>query len=32
MSSYPNSKTDDVELLKIKTKNDQLKEHQYKTE
>ena len=32
MSGYPNLKTDDVELLKIKTKNDQLKELQYKTE
>ena len=32
MSGYPNLKTDDVELLKIKTKDDQLKELQYKTE
>ena len=32
MSVYPNLKTDDVELLKIKTKDDQLKELQYKTE
>ena len=32
MSTYPNLKTDDVELLKIKTKDDQLKELQYKTE
>ena len=32
MSGYPNFKTDDVELLKIKTKYDQLKELQYKTE
>ena len=32
MSSYPNLETDDVELLKIKTKDDQLKELQYKTE
>ena len=32
MSGYPNLKTDDVELLKIKTKDDQLRELQYKTE
>ena len=32
MSGYPNLKTDDVELLKIKLKDDQLKELQYKTE
>ena len=32
MSGYPNLKTDDVELLKIKTKDDQLKELQHKTE
>ena len=32
MSGYPNLKNDDVELLKIKTKHDQLKELQYKTE
>ena len=32
MSVYPNLKSDDVELLKIKTKDDQLKELQYKTE
>ena len=32
MSGYPNLKTDDVELLKIKTKDDQLKDLQYKTE
>ena len=32
MSGYPNLKTDDVELLKIKTKDDQLKEVQYKQE
>ena len=32
MSVYPNVKTDDVELLKIKTKDDQLKELKYKTE
>ena len=32
MSVYPNLKNDDVELLKIKTKDDQLKELQYKTE
>ena len=32
MSGYPNLKTDDVDLLKIKTKDDQLKELQYKTE
>ena len=32
MSGYPNLKTDDIELLKIKTKDDQLKELQYKTE
>ena len=32
MSGYANLKTDDVELLKTKTKDDQLKELQYKTE
>ena len=32
MSGYPNLKTDDVDLMKIKTKDDQLKELQYKTE
>ena len=32
MSIYPKLKTDDVELLRIKTKDDQLKELQYKTE
>ena len=32
MSGFPNLKTDDVELLKRKTKDDQLKELQYKTE
>ena len=32
MIGYPNLKTDDVELLKIKTKDDQLNELQYKTE
>ena len=32
MSVYPNLKTDDVELLKIKTKDDQLKEVQYRQE
>ena len=32
MSGYPNLKADDVELLKIRTKDDQLKELQYKTE
>ena len=32
MSGYPNLKNDDVELLKIKTKDDQLKALQYKTE
>ena len=32
MSGYPKLKTDDVELLKTKTKDDQLKELQYKTE
>ena len=32
MSGYRNLKTDDVELLKIRTKDDQLKELQYKTE
>ena len=32
MSGYPNLKTDDVELLKIKSKDDQLKELQHKTE
>ena len=31
MNGYPNLKTDDVEILK-KTKDDQLKELQYKTE
>ena len=30
--TYPNLKTDDVEIIKTKTKDDQLKEHQYKTE
>ena len=30
--TYPSLKTDDVELLKIKTKDDQLKELQYRTE
>ena len=32
MSGYPKLKTGDVELLKTKTKHDQLKELQYKTE
>ena len=32
MSGYPNLKSDDVELLKIKTKDDQLKKLQYETE
>ena len=32
MNVYPNLKTDDVELLKIKTKDDQLKDLQYRTE
>ena len=32
MSVSPNLKSDDVQLLKIKTKDDQLKELQYKTE
>ena len=32
MSGFPNLKTDDVELLKIKTKVGQLEELQYKTE
>ena len=32
MSGYPNLKTDDVELIKIKTNDDQLKELQHKTE
>ena len=32
MSLYPNLKTDDVEILKIKTKDDQLKKLQYNTE
>ena len=32
MSGYPKLKPDDVELLKTKTKDDQLKELQYKTE
>ena len=31
MSGYPNLKFDDVELLKRKTKDDQLKELLYKT-
>ena len=32
MSGYPNLKTDDVEFLKIRTKDDQLKRLQYRTE
>ena len=32
MITYPNIKTDDLELSKRKTKDDQLKELQYKTE
>ena len=32
MNTYPNLKADDVELLKIKTRDHQLKELQYKTE
>ena len=32
LSVHPNLRTDDVELLKIKTKDDQLKELHYKTE
>ena len=32
MSGYPNLKPNDVELFKMKTKDDQLKELQYKTE
>ena len=32
MSVYLNLKSDDVEIIKIKTKDDQLKELQYKTE
>ena len=32
MSGYPILKTDDVEILKTKTKDDQLKELQNKTE
>ena len=32
MTAYPNLKNEDVELLKIKTKDDQLKELQYRTE
>ena len=32
MNVYPNLRSDDNELLKIKTKDDQLKELQYKTE
>ena len=32
MSGYLNLKTDEVELLEVKTKDDQLKELQYKTE
>ena len=31
MSGYPNLKTDDVELLIIKTKDDQLTELQYRS-
>ena len=32
MSGYPNLKTDDVEILKRKTKDDQLKELQHRSE
>ena len=32
MSGYPNLETEDVEAIKIKTKEDQLKELQHKTE
>ena len=32
MSGYPTLKNDDVEIIKIKTKDDQIKELQYKTE
>ena len=32
MSGYPILKSDDVELLKLKTKDDHLKELQYQTE
>ena len=32
MSGFSNLKNDDVEILKIKTKDDQLKELQYRTE
>ena len=32
MSTYPSLKTDDVELLKIKTKDDEIKELKYRTE
>ena len=32
MSTYPNLKTDDVELLKIKTKDDEIKNLENETE
>ena len=32
MGTYPSLKTDDVELLKIKTKDDEIKELKYRTE
>ena len=32
MSAYPNLKTDDVELLKIKTRDDEIKNLKYQTE
>ena len=32
MSGYPNLKTDDVELLKIKTRDDEIKNLNYQTE
>ena len=32
MSVYPNLKSDDVELLKIKTRDDEIKNLKYQTE
>ena len=32
MSGYPDLKSDNIELLKLKTKGDMLRELQYKTE
>ena len=32
MSTYPKLKTDDVELLKIKTRDDEIKNLKYQTE